>query len=187
MKKTYIFCTKPWFFLSEIPPIFLLIITLVYNNDSEGLLKLYPLIAFSIGAIVLIFMYFFRMISITTEEIKCIGVFSSKDSEIINKDKSLVFVLRPMNKMVVSLRGKSTAPTFSWSNDKGADVDLFHEKAIGTNRTVKRVLSFFDVPLEDIDTLLTNESFSKEYDNYTVSKNAENENALISIKFTKTI
>ena len=45
MKKTFLFCTKPLFFLTEIPPVFLLIIAILQNSQADGILKLYPLIA----------------------------------------------------------------------------------------------------------------------------------------------
>ena len=188
MKKTFLFCTKLRFFLSEIPPIILLFVTILHNNDSEGILKLYPLIAFSVISIVLVFLYYFRMISISTEEIRSLGVFSSKDSAIINKDKTLVFTIFPKSKMVVSLYEKGTVPAFTWSkSDVFPDVELFREKAIGGKRALTRVLSYFESPSEDIQEMMSKNDYTKVFKDFIVSKAAEENKTTYSIKFTNTI
>ena len=173
MKKTYLFCTELWFYLCEIPPILLLIISIIYNNDSEGLLKFFPLIILSCAAIIFIFLYFFRMIIISFEEIKCIGAFSSKDSAIINKGKTLIITLNRKNKMTVRLHGNIGTPGFDWAKGedyKNIGIDLFREKAIGNNRSVKRLLSYFNVPDDDISVFMEEETHEKRYENFIVSK-----------------
>ena len=190
MKKTYLFCTKLRFYLSEIPPIILLIITIMHNDSSEGLLKLYPLIIFSSACIVFIFMYFFRMISISAEDIKSIGAFSSRDKAVINKDKTLIFTFKKRNKMVVRLYGDSGLPSFNWmKNDeqKSSGIDLFRENAIGNSRTAKKILSNFQVPTEDINALIKAENYEKEYADFILTKSSLNDNFTINIKFTNTI
>ena len=190
MKKTYLFCTKIWFYLCEIPPIILLAVSIIYNGDSEGLLKLYPLIAFSIAAIIFVFLYFFRMIIISTEEIKCIGAFSSKDSALITKDTALIFTQSRANKLTVRLYGQSLAPAFSWSSKEGTAnmrIDLFREKVIGGKRAIKRVLSYFEVPKDDVLALLSQNEYDKEFENYIVRKNVVDDKETVSIEFTRTI
>lgn len=188
MKKAHLFCTKVWFYLCEIPPIVLLIFSIMYNNDSEGLLKLYPLIIFSVAAIAFVFAYFFRMIIISTEEIKCIGAFSSKDSALITKDKTLILTKRNSGKLVVRLSGKSDAPTFSWSQSTdNIDIDLFREKAIGGDRAISKILSYFDVPKEEIADVISKEEYNKEFENFILSKSTEDEESTVSIKFKTTI
>lgn len=190
MKKTYLFCTKIWFYLCEIPPIVLLIISLLYNSDSTGLLKLFPLIIISSASIVFIFLYFFRMIIISFEEIKCIGAFSSKDSATINKEKSLIFTLSPGRKMIVRLYGNSGAPGFDWAKNEDyepTEIDLFREKAIGNMRSIERILSYFKVPDEDIKTLVRDDVYEKEYENFIVKKECVDNKTTVSIKFTNTI
>ena len=190
MKKTYLFCTKPWFYLCEIPPIILLIVSILYNNDSEGLVKLFPLIIFSCAAIIFIFLYFFRLIIISFEEIKCVGTFSSKDSAIINKGKALIFTLKGRNKMTVRLYGNSGTPGFDWAKGEDyqpLDIDLFREKAIGNLRSVKRILSYFEVPDKDINLFVSEKEYKKEFENYTVTKATEENTVTVTIKFTNTI
>ena len=190
MKKTFLFCTKIWFYLCEIPPVILLIVSIIYNNDSDGLVKLYPLIVFSIAAIILIFLYFFRMIIITTDEIKCVGTFASKDSAMINKDRALIFTLTNNGKLTVRLFGNSDAPSFNWSKGdefKHSEIDLFREKAIGGNRAISKVLSFFDVPKEDISLMLSQNEYKKDYESYSLTKSTDDDKTTVSLRFTRTI
>ncbi len=190
MKKTYLFCTKPHFFLCEIPPIILLIVSIFYNNYSEGLLKLFPLIIFSCAAIVFIFLYFFRMIIISFEEIKCIGAFSSKDNAIINKNKTLILTLHRRNKMTVRLFGSGGTPGFDWAQGEDyqpINIDLFRERAIGNLSSVKRILSYFEIPLEDIRALEAANEYEKEYENFVLSKSTAEDEITVSISFTNTI
>lgn len=190
MKKIYLFCTKWWLFLTELPPALLLTICIYYNNMVENPGKLYPLMVFCIAAMILIFLYFFRLISISTEEISSIGLFSSRDSAVIEKDTALVITMLKGGKMRIELDGRSKAPGFSWIKGgeyEETDINLYRDRAVGGAGTVRRVLTFFSVSADDADRLLSNESFSKEYDFFTVSGYIENEHKKISVRFTETI
>ena len=65
MKKKYLFCTNPLMYLTEVPPIVLFIIALRYNKYSESLAGFYPLMIFLGLVTVFIFIYLFRMISLS--------------------------------------------------------------------------------------------------------------------------
>lgn len=190
MKKIYLFCTKWWLFLTELPPALLLTICIYYNNMVENPGKLYPLMVFCIAAMILIFLYFFRLISISTEEISSIGLFSSRDSAVIEKDTSLVITMLKGEKIRIELDGRSKAPGFSWIKGgeyEETDINLYRDRAVGGDVTVRRILSFFSVTREDTDRLISGESFSKEYDFFTVSGSIENERKRIKIRFNETI
>ena len=190
MKKTYLFCTKIGWFITLIPPIALLIISIIYNERAAGLLKLYPLIVCSALAIAVIFSYFFRYITISTEEIRMNGLFSSRDSAILNEKKSLILTLLPRNRICVTLFGNSGLPAFNWAQGEDytpIDIDLFREKAIGSERTVKRVLHYFEVSDEDCDALLVSDSFEKEYDAFILKKESLDGKKIVTVYFTKTI
>ena len=190
MKKTYLFCTKIGWFITLIPSIVLLIISIYYNESSTGLLKLYPLIFFSVLAIFFTFAYFFRFITITNEEIRMHGMFSSKDSALINEKKSLIFTIIPRKRMRVTLFGNNGLPAFNWAqgdNYTPIDIDLFREKAIGSRSAVKRVLRYFEVDEEDIKELFSSDSFEKEYDAFILKKERAEKNTVVTIYFTKTI
>ena len=190
MKKTYLFCTKPGWFLTLIPPIILLIISIANNGNSDGLLKLYPLIIFSIVAIALIFAYFFRFITISTEEIRMHGLFSSRDSAIINEKKSLIFTIRSRKRMKVTLFGNNGLPAFNWAQGDDytpIDIDLFREKAVGSRRAITRVLRYFGVSDEDCRKIFSSDSFEKDYDGFILKKETLEKQKQITIYFTKTI
>lgn len=189
MKKTYIFCTKWWLFLTEIPPIVILSLCIFYNNAVDTPQKLYPLIAFCCLAILFIFLYFFRLISISPEEIRTVGLFSSKDTAVVEKDKTLVFTLIPNNKIRVELYGKSVAPGLNWmkSEDDEYEINLYREKAIGGKAAVIRVLKSFGISNEECNSLFSNKEYEKTFDDLVAKSYFEDKNKIISIKFTKTI
>ena len=189
MKKTYIFCTKWWLYLTEIPPIIILALSFYYNNAVETPQKLYPLIAFCSLVIIFIFLYFFRLISVSTEEIRTIGLFSSKDSATVEKDKTLVFTLMPRNKLRVELDGKSTAPGFSWMKGdyQECDINLYREKAIGKKNSVVRVLKSFGVSTDECKRIFSDKEYQKAFDNISISSCADDTNRIVKVKFLKTI
>lgn len=189
MKKTYIFCTRWWLFLTEIPPIIILALCIFYNKSVETPQKLYPLIAFCFLVIVFIFLYFFRMISISGEEIRTIGLFSSKDFVIVEKEKTLSFTLMPRRKIRVELYGKSSAPGFSWikGDYKESDINLYRERAIGGKGAIIRVLKFFDIPSDDREMIFKQKDFQKEYESLNITSLTEGENKVVKIYFAKTI
>jgi hypothetical protein len=135
-------------------------------------------------------MYFFRMIIISTEEIKCIGAFSSKDSAIINKDKSLIMSLNQKGKITVRLYGNNGTPTFNWANNenyKSVDIDIFREKAIGGTKSIARVLRYFEVPEEDILEIISKNEYEKIYENFILTKSTNDKILTFKLKFSKTI
>ena len=88
MKSIILNCTRPWLFLTEVPPAILLLVSIAYNGYADGLLKLYPLMAAMIASMVFIFLYFFRLIIIKSDEVRQIGKFSSQEKAILKKDKT---------------------------------------------------------------------------------------------------
>ena len=190
MKKTFLFCTRPIFFLTELAPVALLILAICYNSKSAGFFKLYPLIAVLCIGIILIFLYFFRLISISTEEIQTIGLFSSKDHALIDKGKTLTFIIKKNGAIKVELSEKTSNSSFSWNQDASlplVDMNLYRERAIGKKVAVTRVLKYFSVPKDDYSEIFFNESFRKEYENYNLICYNESDERHIKIEFTQTI
>ena len=189
MKKTFLFCTKIWFYLSEIPPLVLMIFAIIYNKNAEGGVGLYPLILFSAAAAIMIFIYFYRLIIISNEEIRSAGLFSSRESAVIEKDTKLRITMEQGKALRIELLGKAKTPDFTWmKNDDyiGKDISIYREKAIGGKKAVTRVLGYFGVTSNDINEAYSN-SFSKEYDYFTFSSLHEEKTVQITLSFTKTI
>ncbi len=186
MKKIRLFCTKPWYYLIELPLILLLIICFKYNNDVKSVFKLYPLIIALILGIVFIFIYFLRFLKITYEEVRTQGWFSTHDSALIVKDKRLALTLFKHNRIRVELFGPAT--DLMYENDyKVSELNLFRARANGGVRTAKKILAYFDVSADDFENIFGKECFTAEYENVSLKSEIINENRTVSIKFKETL
>ncbi len=188
-KTKYLFCTKMRMFLSEIPLAVLLAFAIRYNGSNEGPFKLWPLIIAVSGFMIFIAVYFFRAISISEEEIRAIGRFSSRYCCTINKGKTLIFTLRKKRKLRVELFGIDERPAFDWvkEDEEPVEINLFSERAIGSRRSVEKMLAFFGVDRDDFEAIFLNESFEKDYDLVKVTTEIVNEEKKVKLKFLKTV
>ena len=155
MKSIYLLSTKLWVYLTEIPVLILLWVAISYNSFSEDIFKYYPLIVFLCLAVIFIMVYFFRMISITNDEIRYHGIFSSKDSAFIKENRSLVLRLKPGRNIGIELYGDAgVEPPFDWMKAEDAihrDVCLFRGRANGNEKTARRILKFFSLPEDKLE------------------------------------
>ena len=176
MKKIHLFCTKIFYYLTEIPLLVIFLLSIPFNDKVEEQLKLYPLQIVLVLGMIFIFVFLFRMIRISNEEIKCIGPFSSRDSAIIKKDRRLVITKKKGASLVIELFGRGDYPALDWVDPedyKNMETNLFRATAVGGKHAVKTILSYFDVSAEDIESAFEKDSFSAEYD--SVSFEAEND------------
>ncbi len=190
MKNIYFFSTKLIVYLLELPLLALLIFAIAYNNKSDELLKLYPLQVLLILGVVFIFIYFLRFVKINTDEVRCIGLFSSKDSVSIKKDRRLVFTLMKHGNLLVEVFGIGEAPTLDWVNPedyKNSEINLFRKTTTGSKRAAKRLLSYFDIDKEDFDEIFESESYTKDYEFITLSTKASENGKEISLRFNETL
>lgn len=191
MKKTFLFCTPWWLFLCEIPLILLLIQAIALNGYSDNLVKLYPLILTTIAAIIVMLLYLFKVVIISNEEIKISGLFSSKDSAIINKDRTLMLRLSPKGRIKrVILHGTSGLSDYSWARAEDYTpprIDLFREKALGGTRALKRVLTYFGIPSEDIAAAISESELKQEYASYILEKKSDGADSVISLYFKESL
>ncbi|MBQ9071188.1 MAG: hypothetical protein IJY23_07585 [Clostridia bacterium] len=190
MKSIYFFCTKPWVYLTELPVLFMLWVAMIFNGQSEEVFKFYPLIIVLSAAVIFIFVYFFRVISISIDEIRYHGLFSSRDSAFIDENKTLLISLKPRLRLGLELYGDAgDVPAFDWmkaEDVKHRDICLFRGKAIGGKRSAARILNFFSVPKEEI-VKATNDGFFYEDDALLVKSERKNEVFQISIQFKTTL
>lgn len=191
MKKLLIFSTHPLMFLTSIPLFVLLILSIIFNGYSDSLLKLYPLITVSALAIIFIFLYLIRVIVITTDEIKIVGLFSSKDRAIINKDKTLIISQRKGKRLKVILFGNDgRRPSLDWANKDDftpVDINLFKEIGYGGDRTIKRILKYFEIDYAVANALISKKEYSVDLPLYRVSKTTSDKKFEYRIKFLETI
>ena len=178
-------------FLTEIPLIATLILAIIYTDTAGGLLGLYPLIvAVSLG-IVAIFVYLFRVIIISFEEVKIIGLFSSKDKAIINKGKTLILTQRKRGRLKVTLFGNDgQRPALDWASTEDyelIDINLFRESAVGGCRAILRTAGYFGIPKDTAMALLNGEADAYETDELTATVTTREGEKDLRILFKKTI
>ena len=162
MKNVFLLSTRLSMFLTEIPLIALVTVAIHFNESAEGWAKLYPLITVTAAAVVFIMVYLFRGVLINCEEIRSVGLFSSKDHASISKNKSLVITLMKKNKLKLELFGEDDAPGLDWLRDVGRRdyVNLYRDVAYGGIKGVRRLLSAFDFDKHQINSLLYNDCAS---------------------------
>ena len=189
MKSLFLFSTRLRYFLTEIPPLLLLIISIKYNFKVDSTIKLYPLITVIIGVVVFIFLYFFRGVKINFEEIKCVGLFSTRESAVINAGKTLHISILPKQKIRVELYGENDDyKTYAWlKNEDGAEINLFRSKALGGIGTVRKILSYFGAECEDIEKAFTDEVFSADYEKIILTSETIDEKKTFKIYFKETV
>lgn len=190
MKKIFLFSSRLRVYLTEIPPILLLIVSIKFNSGVDTLMKLYPLIISLSALSVFIAVYFFRGIVIGFDEVKCIGPFSSREKAIIAKDKKLVMTVLPKRRIRIELfgSGEDLAESCAWlKGDTSAHINLFRAKANGNEKTVRKILKYFGISEGTLTSLMKNDSFTEELEDVTVSTEILNEAKTVSIEFKKTI
>lgn len=190
MKGIFVFCTKLKFYIAEIPLMILLAVAVHYNDYAPGLVKFYPLIVIFSVAIIFIVIYFFRGIYISYDQVSSVGPFSSKDSEFIKKDCTLVLTLCRGGRINVDLWERYDEPAFDWmkkETDVTRDVRVYHDVGIGGKGTAVRILKYFGVP-ENVAGVISTVSGEEYSDSNILCINVENHDTFeIHIKFLTTI
>ena len=190
MKSTFLFCAKLRNFLSEIPLLILLILSIKYNGMVDNLLGLWPLIILLSGFMIFIIVFFCRFISISNEEVRMLGVFSSKEIREITEGKTLKLIQKKGKRIYVELWGIDKKPEFDWidkNEESEIETNLFREKAVGGIGSIKKVLRFFGISKDEINLFFNTDSFEKEYENIYVSSSLEAGERHICIKFLTTL
>ncbi len=189
MKSVFLFCTRLRYFFTEIPLIFLLVIAIKYNPDVEAMMKLYPLIIALSGVVVFIALYFFRAIKINFEEIKCIGLFSSREKAIINKGRTLHITILKKRKIRLELYGENDDfETYAWlKSEDVTEINLFRAKALGSEGKVHRILSYFGAESDDIEKAFLIENFTVDYEKVTLTSEKNEQEKTFKIYFKETV
>ena len=190
MKSIYLLGTKLKVFLIELPLIFLLILSIIYNGNAKNPGKLYPLIITLSLGIVFIFIYFLRLVRIKTEEVRCLGLFSSKDSIALKKDRRLVITVKAHGRLLVEVFGTGEAPLLDWVDPEDyldKEINLFRSRAIGTERAARRIMKYFGIPKSDFKEIFKTEAFTKEYETVILTTGDAPLGKEFSLKFTETI
>lgn len=190
MKSIFLFCSKIWVYLTEIPLMIMLFIAIELNDESKDIFGYYPLIIFLSLAILFIAVYFFRVITVSTDEIKFHGLFSSRDREFIKKDRSLVISIKPHHTLRLELYGDAgEEPAFDWMRAEDVvhrDICLFRGNAVGGAKSALKILRYFGVSREAEAGYLGNGYFFEDQ-NVKVYTEIKNELTCLTVKFKTTI
>ena len=188
MKHVFLFSTRVYLFLIELPLILMLTLSIIFNGRADGFLKLYPLIVTLSVAIVIIFLYFFRGIRIKFDEIRDVGLFSERDRVVINKGKTLILTKLNRGKLKVELFGCDGKAGLDWLKDEEPkEIYLYRGKAIGKDRAIFRILKFFAVDSEDLARITEEDGFDKSYEFVTVKSKITEESTEIRIMIDETV
>ena len=190
MKNIFLFSTRLRVFLIELPPILLLIPSIIYNGSVKTLMKLYPLIIMLSALIVFIAIYFFRAIIINNEELRTIGLFSTREKAIIKENRSLVVTKLSRRRIRIELFGQNDdgQGTYEWlKNEEPVEINLFRVKANGTSKTVAKILRYFEADSETVNALLLNDNFLFDTEKVSFTSSIVKEAKTVKILFKETI
>ncbi|MBQ4071245.1 MAG: hypothetical protein IJD51_02365 [Clostridia bacterium] len=188
-KNVFLFGSKLWCFLSEIPLALALYVTCYYNFTMNSPWRFIPMIIIISLIMVFIAVYFFRYITVSYEEIRYHGLFSSRDSAVINKDKTLILEMRPRASMRIYLWGNDGRPPLyeGLVGEGSIDIYLFRGRAIGGKGTLMRVLSYFDISRTDAERLLASEKAEEDYPTVFVTSEKNDDTRIVRIRFKETL
>lgn len=188
MNGVFLLSTRMRMYLTEIPIIALMAAAIHFNGTADGWAKLYPLIIACGAGIVFIYIYLLRAVIITNEEVRSFGAFSSKDKATISKGKTLTMTLKPKKKIKIELFGEDEAPMLDWARDRGpCRANLYRDVAIGGEKSVKRVLRYFGMEIDDIRALISGEKERVELYGISAYRSVNTDEVSYSLDFSKTL
>ncbi len=189
MKFLLFLSTRLKVFLTEIPPIILLMVSIIYNGALDTPFKLYPLMVTLCALIIFIPIYFLRGVFISYEEVRCVGFFSSKEKAIIKEDRMLAFTLLPKRKVRIELFSKNDDgdASYTWlQNEESVFINVFRARVNGKVGVIKKALRYFEIDEETIASALEKDDFSAELEKVNVMTEIENESKKVIIYFKET-
>ena len=180
---------RPWVYLVELPIMALLVVCWRMNDEVDGLLKLYPLIIALAALIIFLAFYFFRLVEISWEEIRDIGLFTRRDEAVINKGTALSITLPKRGKMKIILLGDRGAAGFDWikPGEKTHELPMYRGNAYGGAGAVAAILRYFGAGEGDIDTIIKGYAVSFTYKYSKVSAKDTEDGREIRIDITETL
>ena len=190
MKSIFLFGTRLRMFICEIPAIFLLCVSIYFNDSVDTSLKLYPLIVVLCGAIIFMLVFLMRGISISFEGVRSVGLFSSRDSVMIKKGRKLVITLKRRKKMYVEVYGVDDAPGFDWMRKDDVEpreANLYRDRTVGGRRQILRVLSYFGIERDLGDKIVASDTYTDTYEYFDLSKSRTEGVDTYTFTFTETV
>lgn len=172
------------------PLVFLFVMAIRLNPavDSPG--KLYPLIIFSGLAVIFTFVFFFRPVILSRDEIKSIGPFSSQDKAIINDGKTLIITERKGGLVSIDLYGNDGINAdLDWLKNEAVahDTYLFKSRVLGGVAAMKRILLLYGIDNDLTDAIIACDNTEKAVSGLIISLSKQEFGKEMRIKFTETL
>lgn len=189
MKSVFLFKMRLWVFLTELPPMILLMACIRNNSEATGLFKLYPLIVVLMALIIFLAFYFFRLVEVSWEEIRDIGLFTRKDDAVIAKDTALTMLLSKGSQVKLVLLGAPANAAFDWvkPTDKPHELAMYRGNVYGGKKTATKLLTYFGIDESDLEAVLGEGEFEKKYAYSAVNATNTDEGRYIRINITETL
>ena len=180
---------SPWVFLTELPIMALLVVCWRFNDKVDNLLGLYPLMIALMALIIYLAFYFFRLIEVSWEEIRDIGLFTRRDDAVISDGTALTILIGKRGRMSLALLDAKCTSPYDWvkPTDKPHELAMYRGSAVGGAKAAKRILKYFGVSDADVEAVISGSAFKAEYKYSTVSAEDGNEGREIRIDITATL
>ena len=181
---------RPWVFLTELPLMILLSVCWRYSPKVENLLGLWPLMIALMALIVFLAFYFFRLVEISWEQIRDIGLFTRRDSSTVNAGKTLSLTLLHNGKLRIALLGKvGEEALFDWTSkeDAESEIALYRGNAYGGASALKKLLGYFGAAAEDLGAILGEGDFCARYAYSSVTATTRDEGREVRIAIEETL
>ncbi len=189
MKKfTLLTHTRAVLWLNLIPPAALTALAIIFNDSVETFPKLYPLIIVMAAITVFIAVFLLRVLYVSTEDVRMIGPFSSRDRALIKKNTEIRLTLQKKGRVKFEFLGEDKgAPVFDWMKTEGQTqgVCIMRETVYGGERAVRRALKIFGIANEAADNLLTKDGYSITVDGVDATSAHSEEERTVTLKITK--
>ena len=99
--------------------------------------------------------------------------------------------LLPKGKVSIKLHGNDGYnPDIKWmqpAEGEETEICVFRGKGYGGEKTVYRILSYFGVDSEDLESIMGADEYTKQYKNVTVSANDDDGHRQIKIRMDVTV
>jgi hypothetical protein len=191
MNRIYLLKMRVWAFLIEVPLMALLMICWNVNDQVDELLKLYPLIIALAAGIIFLAVYLFRLVEVSWEEIRDIGLFTRRDSGLISKGRVLELRLKAHGLVGITLMGHDGEYAgFDWMRpDEGApsDIALYRGNAYGGKGAIGKLLRYFGADDAEVAGLIAMDIIKADFEYASATACRENDSLLIKISINETL
>lgn len=143
IKSLYFLSSRLWYFLTEIPLVLLLAVTLHHHDSSQDLLKFYPLEILTVAAMVAVFLFFFRTVTVRMDEVRRFSSFGERDGHTIEEGEELVLLFDNKGYLQLTVEGEDVPPDFAWCQSEKRRRVLFRARITFPRISASAILSLY--------------------------------------------